>query len=149
MCPSIRQVCADDDTNTHQLHATFVIQSAVTLSCRMIRCMLPFQRSDEIDRIIQDMLHVNALCVSVARESSFVSQSSRRSSGFGGPDEAPTVDPRDEDTKRKVDDWQGMSLPSLAESPLNDLRVSKAEPKPVFVEVQNLTKGQIFVSDCA
>jgi len=51
----------------------------------------------------------------------------------------------DVDNMKKVDDWQEMSLPSMAASPINDLTIQPPERLPVFVEVQALTKGQVFV----
>ena len=50
------------------------------------------------------------------------------------------------DSDQKVDDWQGMSLPITDEPNITDLRQKIRESKSVFVEVQNLTKGQTFVS---
>ena len=51
------------------------------------------------------------------------------------------------DSDQKVDDWQGMSLPITDEPNITDLRQKIRESKSVFVEVQNLTKGQTFVSE--
>ena len=50
-------------------------------------------------------------------------------------------------TNKKVGDWQDMSLPTMDEQPVTDLRELKRESRSVFVEVQNLTKGQTFVSE--
>lgn len=47
---------------------------------------------------------------------------------------------------KKVDDWEQMSLPTLGESPINDLTIKPVEAKPVFVNARILTKGQVFVS---
>ena len=51
-----------------------------------------------------------------------------------------------DETNKKIDDWQGMSLPTIDEPPMIDLREKIREARSVFVEVQNLTKGQTFVS---
>ena len=51
-----------------------------------------------------------------------------------------------EETNQKVDDWQKMSLPTIDEPDMVDLREKLQEYRSVFVEVQNLTKGQTFVS---
>ena len=55
------------------------------------------------------------------------------------------VDVNDE-TAQKIDDWQQMSLPTIDEPDMVDLREKIRENKSVFVEVKNLTKGQTFVS---
>ena len=55
------------------------------------------------------------------------------------------VDVNDE-TAQKVDDWQQMSLPTIDEPDMVDLREIIRENRSVFVEVKNLTKGQTFVS---
>ncbi|XP_060593908.1 uncharacterized protein LOC132748342 [Ruditapes philippinarum] len=49
-----------------------------------------------------------------------------------------------DDVVKKVDDWEQMSLPTLGESPINDLRIKPVEAKPVFVNARILTKGQVF-----
>lgn len=77
------------------------------------------------------------------------SRNSRRSSGSKrGSYNDPQARRNDVDVDhmKKVDDWQEMSLPSLAESPINDLTIRPPERLPIFVEVQSLTKGQVFVS---
>lgn len=101
--------------------------------------------------------------VAVGREASFTSGTSQRNldsrgtasrnsrrssiSKRGGLAEATArQSDTDVDHMKKVDDWQEMSLPSLAESPVNDLTIKPPERQPMFVEVQALTKGQVFVS---
>lgn len=59
--------------------------------------------------------------------------------------EATQSDKEVDQMKKKVDDWQEMSLPSMAASPINDLTIRPTESQPIFVEVQALTKGQVFV----
>ncbi|KAL4226239.1 hypothetical protein ACF0H5_014223 [Mactra antiquata] len=56
----------------------------------------------------------------------------------------PIENQSDPDNIKKVNDWEQVSLPSLGESPLNDLTNRPPEALPVFVEIQTLTKGQVF-----
>ena len=87
------------------------------------------------------------ILIPVCRESSFVSNSSRRDSisRHSRRSSGDNIENDDMDHEQKVDDWQKMSLPSVAESPIKDLRIEK-EIQPVFVEIRALTKGQVFVS---
>ncbi|XP_045167047.1 uncharacterized protein LOC123530343 [Mercenaria mercenaria] len=68
--------------------------------------------------------------------------SNQKSVRFADPRDSAEADNVDEAVK-KVDDWEQMSLPTLGESPINDLSI-KPEAKPVFVEANILTKGQVF-----